>query len=168
VDSSSVQMNKYVRPAASLLGLAATFSILGCGTAPTPESTNASPVKQAEPARPTEPPPAKPCYHRFTPTGMALSKIAIDSKTGQQCRTAENAPPAFRSSRLCFELFTEDRSAESHSTGPCEQRFTPVGNALSRAAVDTVSGQLCRTTEVAAPAFQNAPLCSRVAEQFPN
>jgi len=48
-----------------------------------------------------------PCEQRFVPVGMVLSKSALDTKTGQQCRTADSAPPAFRSFPLCVDLLRD-------------------------------------------------------------
>lgn len=44
---------------------------------------------------------------RFQPIGMSLSRVALDTKTGQQCRTAANAPPAFQSLPMCVDLLHE-------------------------------------------------------------
>jgi hypothetical protein len=129
----------------------------------------------ALPARPQHL--VRPCEQRFIPIGTALTRAATDTITGQQCRIAESAPPAFRSLPLCFDLFSRDdarpvevaRPAESQSPArPCEQRFLPVGTALTRAALDTRTGQQCRTAENAPPAFRSLPMCSELSGRFPD
>ena len=142
-------------------------------TQPNTEKTTASEQKPAAAAAPAQPP-AKPCEQRFTPIGMALTRAAMDKKTGQQCRTANNAPPAFQSLPMCLDLFRKDMPTDAAApVAPtpaklCEQRFTPIGMALTRAAVDTKTGQLCRTAENAPPAFRSAPLCSDLLKRFPD
>lgn len=54
------------------------------------------------------PPPASVTFtQRFQPIGMSLSRVALDTKTGQQCRTAPNAPPAFQALPMCADLVRE-------------------------------------------------------------
>jgi hypothetical protein len=121
--------------------------------------------------------PAVMCERRFIALGMVLSRTAMDTKTGQQCRTAQNAPPAFRSLPMCLDLFSNDdiRSSDTpipatsqSATAPCEQRFVAIGRALTRAAMDTKTGQQCRTVENAPPAFMSLPTCSDLLRRFPD
>ena len=144
-----------------------------------PEATTAlEQQKTAAAALPTTPKSSvKSCEQRFTPIGMALTRAAMDTKTGQQCRTAENAPPAFRSLPLCFDLFSQGDTPPTPATLPatpespvmhCEQRFIPIGMALTRAALDTKTGQQCRTAENAPPAFKFLPMCADLVSKFPD
>lgn len=165
-----------VRPGIVAFVVVASF-LTACGTSTNSEAVNTVPhdARSQKPAEPAPAPPtrAQSCEPRFTPTGTALSRVALDTRTGQQCRTAESGPSAFLSLPLCLDLFERDRPAGMATSSPspakpCEQRFVPIGTALSRAAVDTRTGQLCRTAENAAPAFRSAPLCSDVTTEFPD
>jgi hypothetical protein len=124
-------------------------------TRPKPEGTSVASQDDHEVAQAHAPPCEPP---RFSPIGTAklaaLSRAALDSKTGQQCRTAENAAPAFRSLPMCRELLGQQRTSQS-----CGERFTPLGTALTRVALDTQTGQECRTAENAPPAFVSLPMC---------
>jgi hypothetical protein len=154
----------------------AVFFIAAC------DQTRLQPKAKKPPERPkaaaalpaSAPAPPPTCEQRFRPIGMALTRAALDTRTGQDCRTAENAPLAFRSLPMCVDLFIRDMPAAESGTAsqaptrPCQQRFTPIGTALTRAAVDTKTGQMCRTAENAPPAFHSAPLCSDLVSQFPD
>lgn len=138
-------------------------------TEPNPAPATVSEEKPTAPAVPVQSP--KPCEQRFTPIGTALTRAAMDTRTGQQCRTAENAPPAFKSLPMCLDLSRKDNPSAvraQSSAKPCEQRFTPMGMALTRLAMDTKTGQLCRTAENAPPLFQSVPMCSDLLSQFPD
>jgi curli biogenesis system outer membrane secretion channel CsgG len=78
------------------------------GSRAKPEATTAveqhKPAATALPATPGSP--VKSCEQRFTPVGMALTRAALDTRTGQQCRTAQNAPPAFKSLPMCADLLS--------------------------------------------------------------
>jgi hypothetical protein len=144
-----------------------------------PEGTTAAGQQKPAVAAPVATPatPAKPCEQRFILIGMALTRAALDTKTGQQCRTAENAPRAFRSLPMCFDLFSQGGipppppapPATPATPGkPCGQRFIPIGMALTRAALDTKAGQQCRTAENAPPAFHALPMCADLLRRFPD
>ena len=111
-------------------------------TGPGQSATDTTPV-----VMPCEPP-------RFTPIGTPLSLAATDTKTGQQCRSAENAPRFFQSLPLCRELVAKEKAGPS-----CGERFTPLGTPLARVALDTTTGQECRTAENAPDFFQSLPMC---------
>jgi hypothetical protein len=91
------------------VALACVLVLAGCeGSQTQPEATTAA--EQPKPAKPglpvTSATTVKSCEQRFTPIGMVLTRAAMDTKTGQQCRTAENAPPAFKSLPMCADLLS--------------------------------------------------------------
>ena len=158
--------------------VAATLILAGCeGNQSKPEAATAA--EQQKPATAALPaiaqPPVKSCEQRFTPIGMALTRAALDKKTGQQCRTAENAPPAFDALPMCFDLFSQGGTPPAAPpvtpetpAKPCEQRFIPIGMALTRAALDTKTGQQCRNAENVPPAFHSLPMCANLLSSFPD
>ena len=160
-----------------LIVVAVTLILAGCEdhqSSPEGTTTAAEQPKPAAAALPATPP-TKPCKQRFTPVGMALTRAALDTKTGQQCRTAGNAPPAFESLPMCFSLFSQGDTSPAAvalpatpPAKPCEQRFVPIGMALTRAALDTKTGQQCRTAGNAPPAFQSLPMCADLLSAFPD
>jgi hypothetical protein len=159
--------------------VAADVILAACEGSRSKEATTAA--EQQKPAAPalaaTAGSSVKSCEQRFTPIGMALTRAAMDTKTGQQCRTAQNAPPAFKSLPMCFDLFGQvdtppipatPPATRASPAKPCEQRFIPVGMALTRAALDTKTGQQCRTAQDAPPAFKSLPMCADLLSRFPD
>ena len=129
--------------------LAICILLTACDEArPKPEVAEAT--DQAAPAatvKPCEPP-------GFTPIGTPLSFAATDTKTGQQCRAAENGSSFFASLPMCRDLTEKEKLAPS-----CGQRFTPLGTPPARVALDSQTGQQCRTADNAPSFFVSLPMC---------
>ena len=87
----------------------------------------------------------------------------MDTQTGQQCRAAANAAPMFQPLMMCRDLLEKEILAPS-----CGERFTAFGTPLARVALDTQTGQQCRTAENAPPFFASLPMCRDLLVQFPN
>jgi len=157
------------------LFVAIVFTVTSCDYSQPKSEPASAAVQQHKTASPLLPVDSvKPCEKRFTPMGMALTRAAMDTKTGQQCRTAENAPPASRSLPMCFDLFSQDQDSVPLSAKPalapesCPERFAPIGMVLTRAALDTKTGRQCRTVENAPSAFRSLPMCADLLTQFPD
>ena len=140
-------VNYQARLCAGVVIVAAAF-LTACDEAGRKAQTTAA----AEDAGTTE---IKPCEPpRFTPIGTPLARAATDTKTGQQCRTAKDAPSMFESLPMCRDLIEKEKRAPV-----CGQRFTPLGTPLARVALDSQTGQQCRTAEDAPPFFASLPMC---------
>ena len=107
--ASTVKLNIKGGPERSFMAccrivlVVAVVTLTACAeTRPKHDATVAT--EQATPAvatpKPCEPP-------RFTPLGTPLARAALDTKMGQQCRTAENAPPFARSLPMCRDLLVQ-------------------------------------------------------------